>query len=86
MIQAYFDQIKTLIDKYATTPFVLDAEVNFEIRPGEQGYLTGSITFEDGSVLYFREFLDGVGETVDRNPAQGGVRPRTSICSGVGEG
>ena len=66
MIQAYFNQIKAIVDQYAITRFVLDANVSFEMRPGEQGHLTGSITFVDGSVLYFREFLDAVRETVDK--------------------
>jgi hypothetical protein len=58
VIQAYFDQVKALINKYAGTRFVLDAKVSFEMRPGEQGYLTGSLTFTDGSTLQFSEFLD----------------------------
>ena len=66
MIQAYFNQVKSIVDQYAVTRFVLDANVSFETRPGEQGYLTGSITFLDGSVLHFREFLDAVKETVDK--------------------
>ena len=66
MIQAYFDQIKALADQYAATRFMLDANVSFEMRPGEQGYLTGSIVFVDGSTLYFREFLDVVKDTVDK--------------------
>jgi hypothetical protein len=66
VIQAYFDQIKALVNKYAVTHFVLDTKVSFEMRPGEQGYLTGSITFEDGSVLHFREFLDSVEDTMDK--------------------
>jgi hypothetical protein len=66
VIQAYFSQIKALVDRYAATRFVLDTSIRFEIRPGEQGYLTGSITFVDGSVLQFREFLDGVSGIVDK--------------------
>jgi len=66
VIQAYFNQIKAIVDQYAVTRFVLDANVSFETRPGEQGYLTGSITFVDSSVLHFREFLDAVKETVDK--------------------
>ena len=53
MIQVYFNQIKALLDRYARAPFVLEAAVTFDVRPGEQGYLTGSLTFSDGSVLYF---------------------------------
>ena len=66
MIQAYFNQIKAIVDQYAATPFVLDANVSFEMRPGQQGYLTGSIIFADGSALYFREFLDVDKDTVDK--------------------
>ena len=66
MIQNYFDQIKASVDQYAATGFVLDANVSFETRPGEQGYLAGSVTFVDGSVLHFAEFLDAIGESVDK--------------------
>ena len=66
MIQVYFNQIKALLDRYARAPFVLEAAVTFDVRPGEQGYLTGFLTFSDGSVLYFREFLDSTGEDMDK--------------------
>jgi len=66
VIQTYFAQVKAIVDQYAVTSFVLDTEVSFETRPGEQGYLSGSITFVDGSVLYFREYLDAFKGTVDK--------------------
>lgn len=66
MIQTYFNQIKAAVDQYAATRFVLDANVKFETRPGDQGYLAGSITFVDGSALYFSEFLDAVQDTIDK--------------------
>lgn len=66
MIQSYFDQIKASIDQYAATVFVLGANVNFETRPGEQGYVAGSVTFVDASVLHFTEFLDAFKGTVDK--------------------
>jgi hypothetical protein len=66
VIQDYFDQIKALIDRYAAASFVLDSSVHFEMRPGDQGYLAGSVTFADGSVLHFTEFLDAAKGTVDR--------------------
>lgn len=62
VIQTYFNQIKALVDEYTTTSFVLEANINFDARPGNQGYLTGSITFQDNSALYFKEFLDITGE------------------------
>jgi len=66
VIQTYFARIKALVDEYAATSFVLDAKVSFETRPGDQGYLTGSIVFVDASALHFTEFLDAVQETVDK--------------------
>jgi Family of unknown function (DUF6516) len=66
VVQTYFNQIKTLVDEYATTSFVLDATINFDTRPGNQGYLMGSITFWDNSALYFKEFLDVTGEVIDK--------------------
>ncbi len=66
MIQNYFDRVKASIDQFTATAFVLDANVSFETRPGEQGYLVGSVTFVDGSVLHFAEFLDAFQRTVDK--------------------
>jgi hypothetical protein len=66
VIRDYFAQIKAVVDQYAVARFVLDVKVNFETRPGEQGYLAGSIIFVDGSALHFTEFLDVVGETTDK--------------------
>jgi hypothetical protein len=51
VIQTCFAQIKVIIDQYAATSFVLDAKVSFEARPGEQGYLSGSVTFADSSIM-----------------------------------
>jgi hypothetical protein len=66
VIQAHFTQIKATIDEYARSAFVLDAAVNYETRPGDQGYLRGSITFIDETRLYFREYLDASGGMVER--------------------
>ncbi len=66
MIQAYFDQVKALVNQYAVTHFVLEAKVSSEMRPGEQGYLTGSITFVDSSVLHFREYFDRIEGVVEK--------------------
>ena len=66
MIQDYFAQIKALVDQYAIASFVLNASVTFEIRPGEQGYLTGTIAFTDESLLHFREYLDGAEESLTK--------------------
>lgn len=66
MIQAYFDGIKGVVDRYAATDFVLETNVKFEMRPGDQGFLTGVINFTDGSQLYFSEYLDQVRETIEK--------------------
>ncbi len=55
MIQAYFAQVKEIVDQYGVTNFVLEARVSFELRPAGQGYLTGVFTFADGSALHCRD-------------------------------
>lgn len=66
IIQAYFNRINSLVDRYVATDAVLDANVNFDLRPAEQGYISGIITFKDGSSLHFREFLDVVAEEIEK--------------------
>jgi hypothetical protein len=45
---------------------VLDATIQFETRPGNQGYLQGRVVFVDGSHLFFREYLDIIEPGVDK--------------------
>ena len=66
MIQTYFTQIKRIIEQYAATSFVLEAQMHFDLRPGDQGYLTGTLIFADESALHFSEYLDQTGEGVDK--------------------
>lgn len=40
--------------------------MTYQTRPGEQGYVAGSFTFVDGSVLHFKEFLDADRGVVDK--------------------
>lgn len=56
VIQRYFNEIRAAIERYAAIAYVLTTDVNFESRPGDQGYLHGSIYFIDGSILHFKEF------------------------------
>ena len=37
-----------------------------EVRPGDQAYLSGIITFVAGSELHFAEFLDASSQTVEK--------------------
>lgn len=40
--------------------------MNFETRPGDQGYLAGTVLFADDSTLHFSEYLDQVGDIIDK--------------------
>ena len=66
MIQTYFTQIKRVIEQYAATSFVLEATMHIEMRPGDQGYFTGTLVFADDSKLHFSEYLDQTGAVVDK--------------------
>ncbi|OQY30361.1 MAG: hypothetical protein B6244_00440 [Candidatus Cloacimonetes bacterium 4572_55] len=57
-IQAYFDRIKQTVDQFSTMAMMLDSTIQFEDRPGDQGYLNGTIRFVDGSALHFSEYID----------------------------
>ena len=46
--------------------FVLDVSVSFEVRPGDQAYIAGVMTFVDSSELHFAEFLDATSRTVEK--------------------
>lgn len=58
LLQTYFNRIKEEFDRYATTRFVLNAQINFDLRPGDQGYLSGVIQFVNGADLHFTEYVD----------------------------
>ena len=61
-ISEYFDEIKEVIDRYSATRYVIDAIVEFDIRPVGQGFLKGVIYFTDKSELHLNycknRFLD----------------------------
>jgi hypothetical protein len=46
--------------------FVLDSSVSFETRSGNQGYVHGHVAFRDGTRFFFREYLDGMADRVDK--------------------
>jgi hypothetical protein len=66
VLSDYLAQIRALLDRYSRAAFVLDVGVSSEVRPGDQAYLNGVITFVDGSELHFAEFLDASSQTVDK--------------------
>jgi hypothetical protein len=51
------DYLNKLLAVIAESPFVETQKLSFEERPPNAAYITGSITFLDGSVLNFREFI-----------------------------
>ena len=65
-VEEYFAQIKAVVDNYAAASFVLSANVTFETRPGDQGFLVGIVQFVDGSEMHFRGYLDVVYEDVEK--------------------
>lgn len=65
-IQAYFTRFREVIDQYAAAGFAVESDVRYETRPGDQGYLTGTLLFIDSSTLHFSEYLDQAGGAADR--------------------
>jgi hypothetical protein len=66
VLNEYLVQVRALLDSYSRPAFVLDVNVNSEVRPGDQAYLNGVITFADGSELHYAEFLDASSQTVEK--------------------
>jgi len=58
--------MNTLIERFSTTNAVLEARVNFDLRPGDQAYISGNLTFKDASLLYFCEFVDGGAGEIEK--------------------
>ena len=65
-IEEYFAQIKAVVDQYAAATFVVSANVAFETRPGDQGFLAGKVRFVDSSELHFREYLDVTAQAIEK--------------------
>lgn len=65
-IEEYFSQVKAVVDKYVAASFVASTNIAFETRPAEQGFLSGTVQFVDGSTLRFREYLDAIRETIQK--------------------
>lgn len=53
-LKDYLDEILNLI---AENPFVVSKSLSFEERPPDSAFITGTVTFTDGSVLYLKEFV-----------------------------
>ena len=55
LIEVYFQQLRQVIE---ACPAVIDFQITPEYRADFEGFVRGEITFQDGSLLYFREFVD----------------------------
>jgi hypothetical protein len=66
VIESYLAHLRTVLDRYTSTPFVLHIKSDFETRPGGQCHLFGEVLFKDGSTLHFREFLDTTPQGIER--------------------
>ncbi|MBN1148824.1 MAG: hypothetical protein JXA78_16300 [Anaerolineales bacterium] len=54
-IEVYFEQTQNLVQ---ASPFVHLLSVNYEKRGTYEGFLKGELTLADGSMFYFREYVD----------------------------
>lgn len=66
LIEDYLAQIKNVIDRYAAASFVVSATVTFDLRPGEQGLVSGIVQFVEKTEFHFREFLDARDGAVEK--------------------
>ncbi|MGL4378217.1 MAG: toxin-antitoxin system TumE family protein [Microcoleaceae cyanobacterium] len=55
LIEGYFQQLRQGIESCNA---VIDFQLHPEYRTDFEGFVKGEITFKDGSLLYFREFVD----------------------------
>ena len=55
LIEGYFQNLSQIIESCKA---VIDFQLRSEYRTDFEGFVRGEITFKDGSILYFREFVD----------------------------
>jgi hypothetical protein len=51
------DYLGEILNTLAANPYIASQNVSFEERPPNTAYLTGTITFINGSKMYFKEFI-----------------------------
>lgn len=54
-IESYFNQIRQIIDNM---PEIVLSNVTYSNQGEEIGYLRGDLTFSNGSLFHFREYVD----------------------------
>lgn len=58
LLSEYQAQLAEVIDRYARTDLIVASELNLDARTPKIGAIKGSITFVDGSRLFFTEYVD----------------------------
>lgn len=66
MIQTYFNQLEAAFTQFTAVSFVLESAIHLEPRPGNQGYVYGTVMFTDQSRFFFREYLDVAAGKIEK--------------------
>ena len=51
------DYLESILDIISASPYIESKSVSFEERPPNAAYITGILTFINGSKLHFKEFI-----------------------------
>ena len=58
LLSEYQAYLAGVIDRYARTDLIIASELNADARTPKIGVIMGSITFSDGTRLFFSEYVD----------------------------
>ena len=57
-LKDYLAKVTKTLNEYAETGVIVSSELSTDFRSDKIGFIHGSITFLDGSSLFFKEYLD----------------------------
>lgn len=58
LLSEYLSDIVRTINEYSKTELIADSDISSDLRTPKTGIIKGSISFIDGSKLYFTEYVD----------------------------
>ena len=58
LLQEYLTHLHNAIAECAQTGLIVSSELHSDLRTDTIGYLKGTVSFVDGSMLFFKEYLD----------------------------
>jgi hypothetical protein len=58
LLKDYLAEIYKTIDEFTQTGLILSSDVITDFRTEKIGFIKGSVSFIDGSILFFKEYLD----------------------------